>query len=151
MDWFKRAKLIFDVPKPSSFGNPLHCCECFEYDETLRTHNIDSIGRDQLGNPGWDPMTYSSVDGAMYYMPALIKLTLDTMDNPQEMYIDQMLFTLNRDGAGNELITACNTEQRIFIADFLDYLIGHYDSEVESRIFCSTQVLKAHEIWLSAI
>lgn len=67
MDW-KQAKLIFDVPKPAHFGNYQHCCECAEHDETLRTHDVDLIGLDQLGHPGWDSLCFSSAEGLLYYI-----------------------------------------------------------------------------------
>ena len=147
MDWFQRAKLIFEVPRPEHFVDPLHCCECAEKDETLRAHGVDSIGRDQLGYPGSDPIAFSSVAGIMYYMPALIQLTLDTIDSPDEMYIDQFLFHLIRDGSGNELVAVCNADQRRMVSGFLEYLIGHYGPQIDARVFSADQILKAHEIW----
>src|SRR3712207_1738759 len=106
MDWKQRAKLIFNVPKPAHFGKYRHCCECAEHDETLSGSDVDSIGLEQLGNPGWDPLCFSSAEGLIYYMPALIRLTLDTIDDPQQVYLDQLLFHLIQDGAGNALVSA---------------------------------------------
>jgi hypothetical protein len=37
----------------------------------------------------------------VYYMPALIRLTVDTMDRPQERYLEQLLFHLIYDGKDN--------------------------------------------------
>lgn len=83
MDWKQQAKLIFNVPKPAHFANYRHCCEGAEHDQTLLAFDVDSIGLAQLGNPGWDPLCFSSAEGLMYYLPALIRLTLDTMENPR--------------------------------------------------------------------
>ncbi len=132
MDWKQQAKLIFNVIKPTHFVNYRHCCECAEHDETLSAFDVDSIGLPQLGNPGWDPLCFSSAEGLMYYMPALIRLTLDTIDNPREMYLAQMLFHLIQDGISNRLVSACSKEQRNFIAAFLEYLIDNHSSQIEA-------------------
>lgn len=150
MDWKDQAKLTFNVAKPQHFTNYGHCCECAENDETLLAHDRDSIGLEQLGSPAWDPLCASSVEGLIYYMPALVRLTLDTIDNPQETYIDQMLFHLIQDGEDNRLVLACSQEQRQFIAKFLEYLIDKHSAEIEGGIFTSDHILRAHEIWTKA-
>jgi hypothetical protein len=147
MDWKQQAKIIFDVPKPIHFGNYQHCCECAEHDQTLSASDVDSIGLQQLGSPGWDPLCFSHSGGLLYYMPALVRLTLDTMDNPREMYLDQMLFHLIRDGMANTLVSACNMEQRKFIADFLEYVVENFVPQIEAGIFSTDDILRAHEIW----
>jgi hypothetical protein len=151
MDWKQQAKLVFKVAKPAHFTNYQHCCECAEHDETLLANDIDSIGLQQLGNPGWDPLCFSSPAGFMYYMPALIRLTLDTIDNPQETYLDQMLFHLIQDGVGNRIVNACSKEQREFMAGFLEYLIDNHSSQIEAGVFSSDDILRAHEIWSAAV
>ena len=84
MDWTQHAKRLFNVPKPEHFTNYRHCCECAEHDETLLAQDVNSIGIEQLGNPGWDPLCFISPEGFLYYLPALIRITLATMDKPQE-------------------------------------------------------------------
>ena len=147
MDWKQQAKLIFHMKKPAHFTNYEHCCECAEHDETLLAYDIDSIGLHQLGHPSWDPLCFSSAEGLMYYMPALVRLTIDTIDNPQETYLEQMLFHLTQDGESNRLVSACSKEQREFIAGFLEYLIEHHSARIEAGVFDSDNILKAHEIW----
>src|ERR687888_2561810 len=87
MDWIQAAKRLFQVPKPAHFTNYRHCCECAEHDAVLTASDVNSIGLEQLGNPGWDPLCFTSAEGLLYYMPALIRLTLETMDTPQERYL----------------------------------------------------------------
>ncbi|MCM3904904.1 MAG: hypothetical protein ND866_24675 [Pyrinomonadaceae bacterium] len=147
MDWKQQAKLVFNLPKPIHFGNYQHCCECAEHDQTLSAADVDSIGLQQLGNPGWDPLCFSSAEGLIYYMPALIRLTLDTLDNPRESYLDQMLFHLIQDGMRNRLVSACTREQRKFVADFLEYLVENHGPRIETGVFRSDDLLRAHEIW----
>ena len=147
MDWKQQAKLIFSVEKPAHFANSQHCCECAEHDQTLMASDVDSIGLDQLGNAGWDPLCFSSVEGLKYYLPAMIRLTLETMDHSQASYIDQMLFHLMQDGEANRLIIACSTEQRKFVADFLEYLVEQHVDEITAGAFTSEDILRAHEMW----
>ena len=147
MDWKQQAKQIFNVPKPEHFTNYQHCCECAEHDETLLAADRDSIGLEQLGNPGWDPLCFTSPEGFLYYMPALVRLTLDTIDKPTESYLDQMLFHLIKDGPANSLVSACNEAQRKFIAQFLEYLVTQHSDQIAAEVFASDDILKAHEIW----
>jgi len=150
MDWKQQAKQIFNVQKPDHFSDYRHCCECAEHDQTLLTFDVDSIGLPELGNAGWDPLCFSSAEGLRYYLPALIRLTLDTMDNPQETYLDQMLFHLVYDGPGNRLFSACSLEQRKFVANFLEYLMEAHCSPIDEGVFTSDDILRAHEIWRAA-
>lgn len=147
VDWKQRAKQIFNAPKPEHFTDYRHCCECAEHDQTLLAFDVDSIGLEQLGNPGWDPLCFSSPEGMIYYMPALIRLTVDTISIPQESYLDQMLFHLIKDGPRNSLVSACNEEQRKFVAEFLEYLIKEHAEQIASEVFASDDILRAHEIW----
>ena len=147
VDWKQQAKLIFSTPKPEHFTDYRHCCECAEHDETLLACDVDSIGLEQLGNPGWDPICFCSPEGMIYYIPALVRLTLDTISNPQQSYLDQMLFHLIKDGPRNRLVSACNEEQRRFIAQFLEYLISEHAEQISSQVFAVDDVLRAHEIW----
>jgi len=146
MDWTQKAKQLFQMPKPEHFTNYRHCCECAEHDETLLACDVDSISLQQLGNPGWDPLCFASPEGFLYYLPALIRITLDTMAKPHERYLDQLLFHLIRDGKDHDLVRACSPEQRVFIAGFLEYLIDQYATEIDACTYAD-DMLKACEIW----
>ena len=145
MDWTETAKLLFNAPKPEHFANHLHCCECAEHDQTLLSFDVDSIGLSELGNPGWDPICFASIEGKKYYLPALIRLTVETIDNPRQTYLEQLLFHLIRDGPDNDLIMACSKEQRAFVAAFLEFLIEHHTSAIDECY--ADQIIRAHDIW----
>lgn len=125
-EWIRTAKRLFALPKPEHFTNYRHCCECAEHDETLLAHDVDSIGLEQLGNPGWDPICFSSATGLVYYMPALVRLTLQTLELHQVAYLEQFLFHLHR----LDLLAATNLRQRQFVVAFLEYLIDQEREEV---------------------
>ena len=147
MDWKQQAKLIFNAPKPEHFTDYRHCCECAEHDQTLLASDVESIGLAELGNPGWDPLCFCSPEGLIYYMPALVRLTIDTIDDVRQSYLDQMLFHLIKDGPGNTFVSACNDQQRKFVAEFLEYLITEHSEQIASEVFASDDILKAHAIW----
>jgi hypothetical protein len=106
MNWTQKAQRLLHMPKPEHFTNYRHCCECAEHDETLLAYDVNTIGLEQLGNPGWDPLCFASPEGFLYYLPALICITLDTMAKPHGQYLDQLLFHLIRDGKDHDLVRA---------------------------------------------
>ena len=147
MDWIQHAKQLFNVPKPMHFTNYRHCCECAEHDATLLAQDVNSISIEQLGNPGWDPLCFATPEGFLYYMSALVRLTLDTIHKPQERYLDQMLFHLMRDGRDNDVVRACSAEQRAFTAGFLAHVMDHYGTAMNEYTFLADDILNAYEIW----
>ena len=105
-----------DVPRPEHFTNYQHCDECFEHDQTLREHDPVSIGLDQLGHPAWDPICFVSVEGFLYYLPALARLALG---RDQAYYLDQLLFHLRWPP---ERIDRMTIPQRTALVALLQYL-----------------------------
>ena len=144
MDWIYRAKELFKTPKPEHFTNFNHCEECEEHDQALLAVDIDTIGLDELGNPGWDPICFASPEGKKYYLPAFIRLSLHTMKD--DFYLDQFLFHLEGDGPNNAFYKSCTKEQRNFIACFIECVIEEYAEEIEANL-CTDKALKSFEIW----
>jgi hypothetical protein len=60
-------------PRPAHFTNFDHCGECAEHDELLRSRDRDTLTLDDVGNAGWDPLSFTSSAGVAYYMPALVR------------------------------------------------------------------------------
>lgn len=146
MDWIEKAKVVFTQPKPAHFTNYHHCDECAEHDQTLISYDVDTIGMAQLGSPAWDPLCFSSTAGLKYYLPAMIRLTLETLET--EVYLDQLLFHLISDGKENNWVASCSPEQRAFVTDFLSYLLENHAPAVEEAM-CADQLLEAYDIWTS--
>ncbi|WP_417446317.1 DUF6714 family protein [Kangiella sp.] len=147
MDWVGEAKRLFHMEKPRHFTDYKHCDECEEHDQTLINSTIDTISLDELGSPGWDPLCFATAEGKKYYMPSLIRLSLETMNN--EFYFGQFLFHLEADGKGNELYMACNSEQRELIKAFVEYAILNYAEQLEDNGY-QNEALKVQEIWSNA-
>jgi hypothetical protein len=111
------------VQRPEHFTNYKHCCECAEHDETLRLHDIDTIGLEELGHPSWDPICFITIEGYLYYMPALARLALGT---GEKYYLDQFPFHLNSDR-----IAAFTPKQKIAVCRLLEYIRDTRRQEIE--------------------
>ena len=86
-DWIDEAARLFQADKTDRLTNHNHCEECAVHDQTLINSSIDTIGLEQLGNPGWAPICFCSDEGKKYYMPSLIRLRIETIDD--EFYFEQ--------------------------------------------------------------
>jgi hypothetical protein len=91
-------------------------------------------------------LCFAAVEGLLYYIPALIRLALETMDTPQEQYLDQLLFHLIRDGKDNDLVRACSQEQRAYVVEFLAHLMEQYSVQIDECTYAD-DLLKAYDIW----
>lgn len=146
----EKVKLAFhEVTKPSYFTNRDHCEECAEHDDLLRSHDRDTLGLEQLANPGWDPLCFCSAEGKAYYMPALVSCALRQDPEGVLPYWQQMLFHLEGDGPNNALITWCSTAQRQAVAIFLEHLIESRADAIE-RYGAVDDILKVHGYWTTA-
>lgn len=144
VDWVRKAKTVFSVGKPEHFTEFGHCEECAEHDATLRSNSIDTIGVEHLGNPGWDPICFSSEEGIAYYFPALIRLSLETIES--DYYFDQLLFHLGYAGKDNRLLHHFTPRQKQFVAAFLADMICAFPAELE-RHLSADEALKVHALW----
>ena len=144
MNWIEAAKKLFEAQKPEHFTDYEHCEECAEHDETLLSSEIDTIGLAELGNPGWEPLCFTSAEGKKYFLPALVRLSLDTVEN--EFYFGQFLFHLEGNGPNNDFYLSCNTKQREFVASFISHMIENYSEQIEMNYY-TDEALKSFEIW----
>lgn len=142
--WLAVASQLFRAPRPEHFTDYRHCEECAEHDQTLRDTNLHSLTMEHLGNPGWDPVCFCTVEAKLYLMPALVRLTLDTIKG--DAYLDQFLFHLAWNGTDNELVQRCSPEQRAFICRLLQFLLDNYTEQVDMG-FCGDNLLSVYEIW----
>ena len=133
------------VAKPEHFTNHLHCEECAEHDSTLRENDRSSLSLEHVGNPGWDPICFCSPQGKAYYLPSLIRLALE----PDSSYWQQLLFHLEGNGPGNDLILFCSKVQREAVTAFLEHLLSGRAAEIE-QCNSTDELLRTHEYWAAA-
>ncbi|EJE53465.1 hypothetical protein PMI14_01839 [Acidovorax sp. CF316] len=113
------------VAKPDHFTDRTHCDECREHDDTLRARTRGTLRRQDLGNAGWDPITFSSADGIGYFFPALARFALLPDVWPQHSwYADQLVLHLAWDGSDNRLLAWCNPAQRSAVHALLAHLVA---------------------------
>ena len=145
MDLVQEAKSVFcDALCPKHFTNYRHCCECAEHNETLLAHTPETIGIEELGNPGWDPLCFATDEAFEYYFPAMVRMALE--GTGERYYVDQFLFHLIGDGLRNRRWKAFSPEKRAFVLRVLEELLAHKSEEIE-RNLNSDDLINAIEIW----
>lgn len=134
------------LPKPDHFTEYTHCGECAEHDELLRSRTRETLSIQDVGNPGWEPICFSSPEGKAFYMPSLARLAFIEPPYGYGWYGEQLLFHLYSGATDNELYKYCNAEQRTAIAMLISAMIESRTSDIEST--CSEdEFLRAYEIW----
>ncbi len=132
------------VARPEHFTDITHCSECAEHDGTLSAHTSDTITREALGHPGWDPMTFATDTGFRYFLPALIRMALTGTGD--DYYIDQFLSQVIRDGPRNTRRCACTVEERAVVLKALHALLETRAEEIENDLDAD-RLMQAVDIW----
>jgi len=132
--------------RPWHFTNYTHCDECAEHDELLLSRDRYSLRIEDVGNPAWDLIYFVSVQGFVYYLPALARLALEEPAERCEWYGGQLCSHLIYNGPRNERFLACTPKQRRAIADFLRHLV-ETRSSLADYWGCADDLVRALEIW----
>lgn len=133
------------VEKPEHFCK-LHCEECEEHDRLLRQRDRTTITIEDVGNPGWDPISFISPEGMAYFMPALARLALSNPTREYSWYGDQLIFHLKHGGASNPFLNFCNPMQRNAIGNFLIEM-QRFGRSIENRLSVPEGVVQAFDLW----
>ena len=112
----------------------------------LQGETIESIGIKKLGT-GCEALIYCTTDGIQYFMPALIRLSLETIHT--DFYFSDCAYYLQGNGNNNSYYLSCTSEQRRFIAHFILYMMEQYATEIENNGY-DDDVLNAYGVWASA-
>lgn len=144
MGLLNEAKRIFDIDKSAHFTNYTHCTECLEHDETLRNKDIETIGLEELGNPGWDPICFANTQGFKYYLPALVRLCIESTE--KNYYIDQFLFHISYGAMEKNFLSEFDNAERDFVAKLLNHLLDN-KSEIIDQNLDTDALLSALEVW----
>jgi hypothetical protein len=110
------------VARPVHFTNFAHCDECREHDDTLRARPRERLRRKDLGNVGWDPVSFTHAQGVAHLMPTLARFALMPARRGHDAYGDQLLLHLARGGAENEFLRWCNAGQRQAVGALLRHM-----------------------------
>jgi hypothetical protein len=130
--------------KPEHFTNYTHCGECAEHDALLRSRNRSTLTFDDIGNPGWNPLCFSSAEGIFYFMPPLVRMAIEPAREGYGWRGDVLLFHLWHGGNDNKLLVAATGVQRSAIAGLLAYFI---ETAITDFDHDADQLLQAHSYW----
>lgn len=112
-----------EIQKPEHFTNFTHCGECAEHDEVLLKRNRETLQRKDLGNAGWDPISFCSAEGIAYLFPTLARFALaPDIWSDNDWYVDQLLFHLSYQGPDNRFFIWCDEGKRTAVCRLLRHL-----------------------------
>ena len=134
--------------RPEHFTDFQHCCECAEHDELLRSRDRQSLRIEDVGNPGWDPLCFTSAQGLLYYLPALGRLALDEPTRDLDWYVPQLHFHLTYKDAENRMLRAATPAQRRSVVQLLRHII-ETRGELCDKWSCREDLLATAELWQS--
>lgn len=129
---------------PENYTNRDHCPECAEHDETLRSHTPESIGLEQLGNPGWDPICFVLPKAFKYYFPALVRLALDSEGT--NGYLDQFLFHITYQGEDSRFFKHFSKAERNATLEVLLFIESQMGDLVKEW-YLEKDMKEAIELW----
>ncbi|MFZ6752812.1 hypothetical protein ACO0KY_05480 [Undibacterium sp. Dicai25W] len=135
-----------NVPRPEHFTNFEHCSECLEHDQTLLSCEREALGRDHVGTPGWDPVTFCKPVAKAYLFPALARIALTGQDEKYDWYPFQLLNHLYSGYQYNDFYLYCDPRQRQAIAAFLWHMIDRHAKTIDSYN-AADEFIRCHELW----
>ena len=113
-------------------------------DSYLKSLDVESADLAALDGSMGNPFNLCSVVGIQYFLPAMIRVTFETMRT--DFYLEVLLWHLESDGPDNQLVTACSGEQRVLVVEFLTMLLENYTDEIQFHR-ATDPLLKSHAIW----
>jgi len=144
MNWIEQAKSVFNNTRPLYFTDHKHCPECLENHNILNNFFPETITIKELGNIGSDPMCFATTEAGLYYMPAMVRLSIETWNS--SIYLDQLLFHLAYGGKDNRLYLAATNIQREYIQSFLAWLFSENIEYLEHNHMLD-QAISASKVW----
>lgn len=79
-------------PRPAVFTDVEHCTECVEHNRTLAALYPETMAVEDLGHPGWDPISFATPETFLYFFPSLARLAMQ--GRGETFYLDRFLFHL---------------------------------------------------------
>lgn len=101
-------------PRPETSTNADHCSECAQHNRTLSQSTPASVGIEDLGHAGMDPLCFATAEAYLYLFPGLARVAAT---DESHGWIGQFLFHLS---SRVHLLTAA---ERRLVADFIWRLV----------------------------
>jgi hypothetical protein len=134
------------VKKPGHFTDFSHCAECAEHDLTLRENDRDTLRISDVGNIGWQPISFCHAHGIAYYLPTLSRFALAAPTYEYGWYGDMLLIHLTSGRCVQELSTYLNAEQKKAITELLQHFV-RTRSDLEERLTSDAEMQAAVDLW----
>jgi len=116
-------KIFVDAPRPEHFTNYLHCEECREHDDLLRSKDVGSLSFKDIGNSGWSPVPFMTEEAMRYYFPPLVRVALDPeLKGSPVNFLSILFFNLGHDNLKKFVLF--NNEERKAVLALLNHLKG---------------------------
>ncbi len=142
-----QTRLAFsDASRPEHFTNFRHCEECQEHDDLLRSRDLETLTIEDVGNVGWNPISFITPEGFSYYFPALARLSLAEPIYGLDCCLPHLLFHLTHNGAENDHLRFCSRQQRLAVVDFLKYVTESRHRHVAAEE-CGDELERAIALW----
>jgi len=138
------------INRPEHFTNYSHCEECLEHDQTLLSRSRDDLTLEQLGMPGWDPVSFCTPAAKAYLLPRLVRLALMTPEEQYGWYVPQLLNHLYAGYDSNQLWKLCSPAQRTAVASLLLHMVNTRAALMDAYC-CADELLRCHELWAGCV
>jgi hypothetical protein len=132
--------------RPEHFTDFRHCCECAEHDELLRSRDRGTLRLEDVGNPGWDPLCFTSAEGLLYFLPALARLALKAPAGDADWYVPQLHFHLTYEGERNRIRVAASPAQRRAVVALLAHIL-ETRAALCNEWSCRDELVSAIALW----
>ncbi|MBU2891849.1 hypothetical protein KO495_00765 [Colwellia sp. D2M02] len=113
--------------KPEHFTDYMYCEENAEHDDTLLSKDNDTISFQDVGNIAYSPISFTSIEGFLYYLPGLARLATGT---GEEYFLDTFLVYLENEERRNAL----NGNEKKALSKYLAYLGDSIQSEIQENL-----------------
>lgn len=114
-------------PRPAHFvREPNHCETCADHETVLQATSPQAVGLAEVGNPGWDPLSYVTDEAFRHLLPGLARLALGRGD---EYYLDLFLFHLE-----SGRVNALSPAQARAVALLLEHVRETMADEIENEM-----------------
>ncbi len=131
-------------PKPEHFTNHTHCSECARHDEFLQQTREDIVAARFIANG--DPWCFCGLEGWAYHFPALARLALRKPRDDEDPFNGNLLFHLQPDRRGRDLLNHFSPSQRQAVRRLLQHLQSTRPELVEDG-FTRQDLERAIPLW----
>ncbi len=136
-----------ECPRPEHFTNHVHCEECEEHDDSMRSAaTLGELELRHLGHAGWSPLSFLTPEALSHCLPRLIELAFSEIDRDGSAeFYSNLLFQLVPMPAYDRF-GEYSVVQRKAVLEALEYSSLHYRDKIASYA-CEDDLDEAIRYW----